>query len=74
MTRKVKIKMLLIAIVLCFSCFLTCFTPITIQSVYASSVDVVGGYTDVMEDLQKDKYFSPAPDCDTCPAASAPHP
>lgn len=52
-----KIKMLLLAIVLCISCFLTCFAT-TIQVAYASSIGVVGGYTNVLEDLQKDDTFN----------------
>lgn len=56
MTKKRKITMLFLAIALIFSCFLTCFSP-TIQYASASSIDVVGGYTDVMDDLKKDEYF-----------------
>lgn len=51
-----KIKMLLLAIVLSISCFLTCF--VTTNVVYASSIGVVGGYTNVLEDLQKDDTFN----------------
>lgn len=51
-----KIRMLLLAIVLSISCFLTCFVPAT--NVYASSIGVVGGYTNVLEDLQKDDTFN----------------
>lgn len=52
-----KLGMLLLAIVLCISCFLTCFAT-TIQVAYASSIGVVGGYTNVLEDLQKDDTFN----------------
>lgn len=52
-----KIRMLLLAIVLSISCFLTCFIPAT-NIVYASSIGVVGGYTNVLEDLQKDDTFN----------------
>ena len=58
MTKKSKFYLLLFSIVLVFSCLLTCFAP-TIQNycVYASNVDVVGGYTNVLDDLSKDVYF-----------------
>lgn len=49
--------MLLLAIVLSISCFLTCFVPVT-NIVYASSIGVVGGYTNVLDDLQKDTNFN----------------
>lgn len=52
-----KFQLLLLAIVLCISCFFTCFAP-TIQNVYASSVSVSGGYTSVLEDLQTDANFN----------------
>ncbi len=58
MEKKRNIKMLLLAIVLCFSCILTCFMP-TINSVcFASNIGVVGGYTNVVEDLQQDDTFN----------------
>lgn len=57
MTKKRKITMLLLSIAIIFSCFLTCFAPTITQSVYASSIGVVGGYTNVLDDLQKDKDF-----------------
>lgn len=58
MIKKRKIKVLLLAIALLFSCFLTCFAPTTMQNVYASSIDVTGGYTNVLDDLQKDEKFN----------------
>ena len=58
MMKKRKITMLFLAIAIIFSCFLTCFAPTTIQSVSASSIGVVGGYTNVLEDLQKDETFN----------------
>lgn len=51
-----KIKVLLVAIALLFSCFLTCFTT-TAQVAYASNIGIVGGYSDVLDDLQKDENF-----------------
>ncbi len=51
-----KIKVLLLAIVLCISCFLTCFTSIA-TNVFAYTIDVLGSYTTPLEDLQKDKTF-----------------
>lgn len=56
MLKKRKIQLLLLAIVIVFSCFLTCFKS-TIQNVYASSINVVGGYTSVLDDLKKDASF-----------------
>lgn len=56
MTKERKIQALLLAIALIISCFLTCFTS-TIGSVYASTIDVVGGYTNVLHDLQTDPNF-----------------
>lgn len=52
-----KIKMLLIAIVLCISCFLTCFST-TINVAYADSVGVDYGYSNVLDDLKQDENFS----------------
>lgn len=57
MTKKRKFIMLFSTIAIIFCCLLTCFNP-TIQNVYASSISVVGGYTDVMEDLQQDANFN----------------
>ena len=59
MNKKRKFYLLLFAIVLCFSCFLTCFAT-TIQSVvYAQSVslDTFNSYTNVMDDLKVDPTF-----------------
>ena len=56
MTKERKIQVLLLAIALIISCFLTCFTSI-IGSVYASTIEIVGGYTNVMDDLQIDPNF-----------------
>ena len=58
MIKKRKITLLFLAISLCFSCFLTCFAPTTKQNVYASSIGVIGGYTNVLDDLQKDTNFN----------------
>lgn len=55
MTKKRKIQVLFFAIALMLSCFLTCFGPI--GSVYASTIDVVGGYTNVLDDLKTDVNF-----------------
>lgn len=54
-----KLGMLLLAIVLCISCFLTCFDK-NIGVAFASSVslDSYNSYSSVMEDLQKDKDFN----------------
>lgn len=57
MTKEIKIQKRLLIIALILACLLTCFSN-TITNVYASSIDVVGGYTDVLEDLQKDENFS----------------
>lgn len=57
MTKTRKFKITLLAIVLIISCFLTCFDPTTILSVSASSIQVSDGYTNVLEDLQKDTNF-----------------
>lgn len=51
-----KIKTLLLAIVLCFSCFLTCFMPV-MTSVFAYTIDVLSTYTTPLEDLQTDPSF-----------------
>jgi len=58
MTKKSKFYLLLFSIVFVFSCLLTCFAP-TLQNycVYASSIGVVGGYSNVLDDLQKDADF-----------------
>ena len=58
MEKKNKIKVLFLAIALLFSCFLTCFMPTTISTAYASNIGVVGGYTNVLEDLQQDETFN----------------
>lgn len=57
MTKTKKIQVLLLCIALIVSCFLTCFVP-TIMSVSASSINIIGGYTNVLEDLQKDDNFN----------------
>lgn len=60
MKRKIMLKMLLVAIVICFSCLLSCFVP-TVNSgkiCYSASIGVVGGFSDVVEDLKKDETFN----------------
>lgn len=57
MTKEIKIQKRLLIIALILGCLLSCFSN-TIINVYASSIDVVGGYTDVLEDLQKDENFN----------------
>ncbi len=57
MNKKRKIYLLLFAIVLCFSCFLTCFTS-TIQVAHALSLSTNNEYSNVMDDLQKDENFN----------------
>ncbi len=56
MTKTRKIQILLLTIVLIVSCFLAGFTS-TMGVVHASTIDVVGGYTNVMEDLKMDTNF-----------------
>lgn len=58
MTKGRKIQKVLLVLALIISCVLTCFTN-SIGSVYASTIDVVGGYTDVLDDLQQDESFDP---------------
>lgn len=58
MTIRKKLSITLLAIALIISCFLTCFVPTTMQYVSASSIDIDTGYSDVMEDLQKDANFN----------------
>ena len=53
---KRKINYILLGILLILSCLLTCFTSII--NVYADSVSVVGGYTNVLEDLKLDSSFN----------------
>lgn len=57
MTKTKKIQVLLLCIALIVSCFLTCFSP-TIMNVSASSINIVDGYTDVLDDLNKDENFN----------------
>lgn len=54
MTKKRKLKLLLCVVILFISCFLTCFAN---NVTYASSIDIEGGYSNVLEDLQKDENF-----------------
>lgn len=58
MAIRKKISLTLLIVALIISCFLTCFIPTTMQYVSASSIDVDAGYTDVLEDLQKDENFN----------------
>ena len=55
MTKK-RLSVLLLLIAICLSCFLTCFTS-SMGVVYASSIDVAGGYTNVLDDLESDVDF-----------------
>ena len=57
MMKTKKIQVLLLAIALIVSCFLTCFTS-SVGVVYASSIDIIGGYTNVLDDLEKDETFN----------------
>lgn len=57
MIKKRKFTLLFLTIAILFSCFLTCFVPTTIQNVYASSIGLTGGYTNVLDDLKKDDKF-----------------
>ena len=54
---KKKYKILFVSIILFFSCLLSCLAPIL--NVFASSINIVGGYTDVLDDLQNDENFNP---------------
>lgn len=53
---KKRITMLLLAIAMCLSCFVSCFFTTSLAS--ASNIGVIGGYTSVLEDLQKDENFN----------------
>lgn len=51
-----KIQLVLVSFALLISCLLSCFIP-TINTTAALNIEVVGGYTNVLEDLQKDENF-----------------
>lgn len=53
-----KIRIVLIAVIMLTSCLLSCLIMSNFGVVYASDISVVGGYTNVLDDLMKDETFN----------------
>ena len=53
-----KFRIVLLTLVLFFSCFISFMPSSNILSVSASNIQIDGAYTSVLEDLQKDENFN----------------